>query len=66
MKLYTVIEIPDEDYKLSKKWAIDIGGNIKYLNEDDNFWVHYKQPEFDVYDLSPFPSKFSKVDTEEE
>ena len=56
MKLYTVIEIPDEDYKLSNKWAIDTDGEIICLNEDGDVWLHYKTPLFD-YELRPFPTK---------
>ena len=56
MKLFTVIDIPDEDYKLSKKWALNIDGDIGYLDEDGDIWIPYKISQCD-YELRPLPQK---------
>ena len=61
MKLFTVIEIPDEDYELSKEWAIDIDGEIIRLSEDGYAWLHYKSPQYD-YKLRPLPQKLDAED----
>ena len=62
MKLFTVIEIPDEDYKLSKKWALNIDGDIGYLDEDGDIWIPYKISQCD-YELRPLPRR---LDTQED
>ena len=59
MKLITVVDIPDEDYYYYldngvDKWIIDIDGDIRYLNEDGDAWMHYRSPE-DDYVLKPLP-----------
>ena len=61
MKLITIVDIPDEDYYYFldngvDKWIIDIDGDIRYLNEDGDAWMHYRSPE-DDYVLKPLPEK---------
>ena len=36
MKLYTVIDIPDEDYEMSDHWVIDVDGDIRYESRKKN------------------------------
>ena len=53
MKLYTVIDIPDVDYKMSDHWVIDIDGDTRYLDEDGAL-ITYKSSQ---YELRPLPEE---------
>ena len=56
MKLIAIVNIPDDDYKLSNNWIIDTDGDIRYLDEDGEAWLRYKSPK-DDYKLMSLPQK---------
>ena len=55
MKLYTVIDIPDDDYKMSDHWIIDTDRCVKFLSEN-GFWIPYKLHPYG-YELKQLPEK---------